>query len=205
MPYRKNFKRGITLRVSLMKKHITYPSQQGSLDGLCGIYSLVNAMAYLYDGRLNRRRLKLALLKTYQSRGDLLDLISEGMDLKEMDYLIKQTFMQGFYHKHFPVKITKPFEGKSGHRAKKIMIEIDSFVNGSTYQNYRLVLIVNQYHWSLIKEVNEHFLYFFDSAGMKKSYRSSYSLVLGRTAYELIPDAIYFIERSFEDPCDATI
>jgi hypothetical protein len=185
-----------------MIKTSIIPSRQGSLDSLCGIYSIVNSLAYLYDGRINRRRLRAALLETYQNRWELLKLIEDGMDQHEMDYLIKRVLLAGYYHKHFPVLVTKPFKSREGLRTKKVLNDITYFLNSAKYTGCRLVLIGNQYHWSLVKRANECFLYLFDSTGMKKSFRSSYSLISGRTAYELIPDAIYFIERSFEEVCD---
>lgn len=182
-----------------MDKPIIHPSQQGTLDSLCGIYSLVNAVAYLYDGRVKRRRLKSALLRAYQSRWDLLELIARGMDQQQMDYLIRRVLMRGFYRNQFPMRVSKPFEERKGLRAKKVMVDISRFLNRAEYIGCRLVLIGTQYHWSLIKHVDETFLYLFDSAGGTKSYRSSYSFRPGHTAYELIPDAIYFFERSLED------
>lgn len=42
-----------------------HASRQGQHDYLCGIYSLINTLSYLYDGRVRREKLMYRLLSSY--------------------------------------------------------------------------------------------------------------------------------------------
>jgi len=171
------------------------PSQQGQLDNLCGIYSLVNAIAYLYDKRVKRKRLKLKLISVFHSQWDLEELLYEGMDDTRLDYLIDQVLMTGYYAKHFPVQVTKPFVKRRYLTNRALMDEMQAFLDEGGYQGTRIILLGTVEHWSLAKRIDEKFLYLFDSAGYKRARRSSYSLKANARRFQLFPSCIYFFTR----------
>ena len=45
-----------------------HASRQGQHDYLCGIYSLINTLSYLYDGRVRREKLMYRLLSSYKRK-----------------------------------------------------------------------------------------------------------------------------------------
>ena len=172
-------------------------SQQGHLDCLCGIYSLVNALAYLYDGRIKRKHLINLLLRQYKYRYDIYDLISSGLDDDEMDYLIQSTLQQGYYLKHYPIIIKKPYQYKIKLRTKNIIKDIFTFINDKNNLYQRVILFGTQEHWSIITGADNKYFYFFDSCGNIKAQHKSFSLIPKKTRHTLFPSAIYFIERLF--------
>ncbi len=172
-------------------------SQQGHLDCLCGIYSLVNALAYLYDGRVKRKPLINALLREYKYHYDIYSLLTGGMDDDEMDYLIQSVLQQGYYYKHHPVIITKPYQKQTHLRTKKIINDISAFINCPNNRYQRVVLIGTQEHWSIIIGADNKYFYFFDSSGNIKAQHSSFSLIYQKTRHTLFSTSIYFIERPF--------
>lgn len=72
-----------------------HASRQGQHDYLCGIYSLINTLSYLYDGRVRREKLMYRLLSSYKRRWDLFDLLTLGLDEEQMDHLIADVLLRG--------------------------------------------------------------------------------------------------------------
>lgn len=171
-------------------------SQQGHLDCLCGIYSLINSLSYLYDGRIKRKSLINTLLKVYKYNYDIFDLLTVGLDYYEMDYLIELVIERGYYQKHYPVLITKPYSKQTSLRTQNIIKAIHAFIHDENKCHQRVVLIGTQFHWSVIVNTDSQYFYFFDSTSQIKAKHHLFSLVPHRKRYTLFPDAIYFIERS---------
>jgi len=170
-------------------------SEQGELDCLCGAYSLVNMLSWLYDGRVKRKPLINRLLQAYQQRWPLHEWLTEGIDEKRLDMLIKQVMQKGHYHRHFPVEITKPFEGKRSLSDGRLFSDMQRFLNVSDHS--RLIMLSDQFHWSLLVKMDEEMLCFFDSNGRTTMPRKAFSLRTGTTRRQLFPEAIYFIKREF--------
>lgn len=181
-----------------MTTHNKYPIQQGQLDNFCGIYSLINAFVYLYDKRLKRRPLKMALISAFTENWPLEELIRYGMDDVQMDHVIDRVVTRGYYHVNFPVLVAKPFVGRNKLESRRVLREMEQFLASQTMLGTRLILIGTEDHWSLIKRMDATYVYFFDSAGFQWAYRRSYSLRQGATRYLLIPSCIYFLARMEE-------
>ncbi|MBC3380427.1 hypothetical protein H8I69_15020 [Serratia fonticola] len=170
-------------------------SQQGDLDCLCGAYSLVNMMGYLFDGKVKRKPLMRALLREYSYEWPLEEWLTHGLDEPRMDYLIDRVLRQGYYHKHFPTQISQPFRELKRLTTLSILTAMTEYLNHSDFS--RLILISDQHHWSVITRIDSQYLYFFDSSGRRKSPRKSWSLKPGNSSHQLFPDCIYFVEREF--------
>lgn len=170
-------------------------SRQGQLDNLCGVYSLVNAVAYLYDGRVKRKQLKLRLLKAFEMHWPLAELLEYGMDTEQMSDLIDHVLRQGYYQKHYPLKISQPFLKIKPYRTKRLLADMQQYLNESAFEGSRIILIGTSEHWSLIKQIDLIQVYFFDSTNWQTSLRSSFSIIEGRKRHTLVPDAIFYFER----------
>jgi hypothetical protein len=181
-----------------MKTNQIRASQQGDLDSLCGVYSLINTVAYLYDGRVNRHRLKSTLVSSFQDKWPLEELLEYGMTEQQMEYLITVCLRQGYYHKRYPLSFRQPYINQKKLRTLKIIDEIEVFLQGDHIYGCRLVMLATSTHWTLVKRTDHNFLYFFDSIGAHKAFKRSFSLRAGVSLYQLIPESIYFIERSAE-------
>lgn len=172
-------------------------SQQGDLDCLCGAYSVVNMMGYLYDGRIKRKPLMRALLLEFSYEWSLDEWLTQGLDGNQMDYLLQHVVTTGYYAKRFPLTITQPFRKRKILTPRTIMRDMERFINHADNRFSRLILIGTQHHWSLVKSMDEHYLYFFDSDGQKRLRRSSHSMQPDANSHQLFTDCIYFIEREF--------
>jgi hypothetical protein len=129
----------------------------------------------------------------------LVELIQWGFDAVEMDHLIETVLMQGYYHRRYPVVITKPFAGKQHLRTGLVFRKMAAFLNAAEAPGLRVVLMGTQYHWSVVRRFDRVYIHFFDSIGMDRVPRRQYSVMPGKARYQLLPDAIYFIERRLED------
>lgn len=169
------------------------PSKQGDLDGFCGIYSLVNAIAYLYGPRVQRQRLRLALITEYSFEWDVTELMADGMGTEQMDHLIRYVLQEGFYHERYPIDVGKPFARTKKLRVGAVIDRMQRFLASRAFPQRRIILIGTPVHWTLIYHIDEKYLYWFDSSGQRKSFRRSYSFRAGRVPHVLQRKAIYFM------------
>lgn len=170
-------------------------SKQGSLDNFCGIYSIVNAVSYLYIKKLKPKNLFLRLINQYHQKYNITDLINYGMTNVEMDNLINDVLQQGYYYQHYPITVTMPYRNTSNLTTPQLFSQINRFLN--KYPDKRTCVIIGtQYHWSVIRAMNSKFIYFSDSSNFNKAYRHSFSIVNHNKTYQINLDDIYFFERS---------
>ncbi len=173
------------------------PSLQGDLDGLCGAYSLVNVMAWIFDKRVSKRKLFQTILEEYSERWDLYDWIINGIDSQHMNYLVNKVFLNGIYHNRFPLNIYRPFIKKVDLTIGDVFNSIDAFL--LRYElNDRAVLIANQEHWSVIINSTGHNIYFLDSCSAIRSKKRTYGLKGDGKRYTLCLQSIYFINSKYD-------
>lgn len=171
------------------------PARQGHLDNFCGIYSIVNAVSYLYPTSLNRKNLCLKLINQFHQQHDVIDLINYGMSHVEVDELIANVLNKGYYKKRYPLKITTPYRNKKGIRVQTLLDEITQFLNrNNQVTSSTAVILATQHHWSVVTVIDSVFIHFFDSAGIEKAYKRSFSLKRSYKTYYLDLNDIYFLE-----------
>lgn len=178
---------------------MTYPrdvsaSRQGQHDCLCGIYSLINTLNYLYDGRVKRKKLMYHLLSSYKQRWDLLDLLTLGLDEEQMDHLISDVLLKGYYAHHYPLHFHTPFRYHTV-RTHKILHEISDWLQSAENQAQRIVILGTTWHWSVIIRTDSTRLFLFDSLGILSQRKNTFSVRKNLKRHTLFPDAIYFVER----------
>lgn len=61
---------------------------QGELDCLCGIYSIVNAVYFVSNKKIRRKPLFNELLLAYMNNWGMYDLLTGGIDIYQMKYLL---------------------------------------------------------------------------------------------------------------------
>jgi hypothetical protein len=177
-----------------MNYHVN-PSQQGDLDSLCGIYSLVNAMSYLYHGKIKRRSLMRKLIDKHQQHACTATLLTEGMDGEQLYFLITQVLQSDDFQRRFPISVSSPFTSSKKVSIKQLIKKIINFFNTYDDITERIVLIGSELHWTLIFHIDHHFIYYFDSTYLKKGYIRSLTLSPGYGYRSIIPQYIYFLSR----------
>ena len=144
--------------------------QQGELDCLCGIYSIVNAVYFVSNKKIKRNALFNELLLAYMNNWGVYDLLTSGLDLHQMKYLLNHTTK--IYKQ---IKIEYP----NIRRHTKMPLLISSHLAS---QPNTIVLFSTNYHWSLIKGYDNEKLTLFDSCGINSVKIS-----------EILPNSLFFI------------
>ena len=144
--------------------------QQGELDCLCGIYSIVNAVYFVSNKKIKRKPLFHELLLAYMNNWGIYDLLTSGLDLYQMKYLLNHTAKI-----HKQIRIDYP----NIRRHSKIPLLISSHLES---QSNSIVLFSTNYHWSLIKSYDNEKLVLFDSCGTNSVKIS-----------EILPSSLFFI------------
>jgi len=183
-------------RRSATTGHGVTPSRQGSLDCFCGLYSLVNAIVYLHGPRVRRTQLLQALIAEYSIQWDVVELMFEGMDTEQMDHLIDEVLKGTIYGGLYTIDVEKPFARSKKLRIQGAIDRMQRFLANQDDQNRRIILISTGMHWTLVYHIDDKYLYWFDSCGQQKSFRSSYSFRSGRGGHVLHRKAIYFLVRA---------
>ncbi|HEJ9059019.1 TPA: hypothetical protein SML50_003319 [Serratia fonticola] len=155
----------------------------------------MNAMTYLFDGRIKRKPLLRTLLTQFAKKWPLDEWLTQGIDEIRMAHIIETVLMTGYYRKSFPVTVTPPFN-KRRIKTTRVVQEMQAFL-GDNKDFSRVILFSNQYHWSVIKSMDEHFMYYLGSSGVHRAKIDVYALYPNESRYQFYRDALYFIERDF--------
>jgi hypothetical protein len=166
------------------------PSLQGDLDSLCGLYSVINALFWLYGHSIRRKPLFRALVCHLSELVPIEECLTQGMDSPLIDKLL--SFLEHSYYRRYPVTIMKPFQHLTHLATTKILKQCDQWL---FQRKDRVVLISDQYHWSVVTQMDNDWLYFFDSYKYQRISLRGFSLRAQTGKHQLFKEAIYFIER----------
>lgn len=85
---------------------ILKPAVQGTLDSLCGIYSVVNMLYWLYGPRIKRLTLFRALVHHLHEHHDIAECLTNGMDTPVVDCMLN--FLQSSRYRRYPITVHRP-------------------------------------------------------------------------------------------------
>jgi hypothetical protein len=169
------------------------PFQQGQLDGLCGVYAMVNAVSILCGPLTTRQAQALfsKILQFLETRGSLASYCSQGIVLNDIAAILNQVICQ-----QYPITRFKPFHHQPRVDKRQYLQALDAFlqqpdgviftgING-TYN-----------HWTLIHRITDKTLHTYDSDQLHylllSSCSMSYETVLKR--HWLLPTHTYLLKR----------
>ncbi|MFH2066486.1 MAG: hypothetical protein ABIK15_14905 [Pseudomonadota bacterium] len=170
------------------------PLRQGDLDGLCGIYSIVNALRLVCN--LNNDECfvlfkeSLALL---EKKKKLSEIIAFGTSIVQLSRVFKEVIDE-----KYPTKRTKPF-----HKNKDVpLCEYWNALEEFLVESNRAVIIGidgDEWdgHWTCVVTVTEKTLVLFDSYNWKRLYRKNYTTrkITKRRPYLISPYYTIFISK----------
>lgn len=145
------------------------PFQQGSLDGLCGIYSIVNSIHALH-GPLSLSTAEELFIEVIQQleeqANSALIRLEDGTTLPELSKGLRSACNR------FPIRWSRPF-----HMMKHISLDgywqhAQRFID--TRQGVFIINVIKQDrydHWTLAHRITDKSLFLFDSDGMKRLHR----------------------------------
>lgn len=150
------------------RRHKKY--YQGSLDALCGVYSLINAVRLLKPlSKEDAKQLFVDILIKLDQSEDIVDYIDLGMGTRDMHQLMLMLTDD------YGIQFKKPF-----HRSNVTLHQVWSVI--STFHNERRGVCVisiggkDWEHWTVIEKVTNKRLVLFDSSGIKNINRKHCTL-----------------------------
>jgi hypothetical protein len=179
------------------------PLTQGELDGLCGVYAVVNAIKYLYNlKQVELENIFKEILKRLEEEHKLSQFIYEGLSGRNISQILNYDFIQD----KFPVK-EKPF-----HKQKKEDLPVFWDILKTTLEDDGGVFIVSiskwDYynndtffdHWSTVYKLTDKRIFFYDSDHLKRLDRSNiiinYEYNDSSRPYFISPSYTYYLNKN---------
>jgi hypothetical protein len=167
------------------------PFQQGGLDSLCGLYSIVNA-----ERIINR--------SSDEHAQELFDTMVHFLSRKR---LLTRILLDGVIHSHMLLILEKVVNG----RVPAVEIpwrsqptpELDSFwesmrefLDGTPGR--AIILGLNGYHdhWTVVESISRKSIFLYDSDRIRRLPRSECSTARHRRMHLLLPAQTYFLSRT---------
>ena len=113
------------------------PLTQGNLDGLCGVYSILNALRIVEKTTLEESaNLFLEIFAALETRKKKISrVIEDGMTDRDMGYVYREIIQ-----KHYPVRVFKPFHRKAEVPLGAYWNQIRNFLDGGDKRAVNLVV-----------------------------------------------------------------
>lgn len=143
------------------------PLRQGGLDGLCGLYSVINATKLLHGSkRIPSKAIFTESLHQLAEAHDLPEIIAAGMTRATLSGILKVA------SKRAPVSLSWPFYGKKRPTLDEVWAALEAHVCEG---NGRTAIIAfggsTWGHWTVVRAVTPGKLVLYDSRGRKHILR----------------------------------
>lgn len=172
------------------------PFSQGDLDGLCGIYSVVNAIRLLCPETRKEQSGELfsALIARLRKEGrPPNEFVSRGIEATELWRLVRtaQRFMKG----EFGVRIAaQPLKlHRHRRRYEEMWLTLKAVLNDQAVAIIGLSGLHG--HWTVAYRASDKAAHLFDSDNLKLLFRSRCSLDDRKTMHWIGPEDVVFLQR----------
>jgi hypothetical protein len=167
------------------------PYLQGALDGLCAIYSIVNAARIISDtGEDESKELFKQILVYLESREDLGRVLTEGIGLNTVGSILRDAASSRIHERNMP------FKHRPETSLDEFWSEMVSFLDGGSQRAVLIGLGGRMWdHWSIVHAISDRQIYFFDSYKLKSLKRSRCTTIRPTAArpHLLCPTHTYFL------------
>jgi hypothetical protein len=168
------------------------PYLQGALDSLCAVYAVVNA-AKVIGGTTEEDDQELFnnILSYLQEKDLLATSLIEGISLGLLGSILKDVAIVKIPDRHMPFKY-------------RPTISLDNFwseiTNFLQEKNRAVLMAINGYswdHWSVVSNINENQIFFFDSRKLRSFLRSRCTTIKAtkNRPHLLCPTHTYFLSK----------
>ena len=173
------------------------PFQQGGLDSLCGLYSIVNAERFINHSSDEETQQLFDDLVHFLARRKLLSkLLIGGIIHTEMLLLLDKVV-----GKQRISNVQIPWRGVPNPDLTRFWKSIQSFLDGTPGRAIILGLQGYHDHWTVIESITNRSILLYDSAHIKRLPRSSCTTVYttGTRKHLLFPAQTYFLSNEVID------
>lgn len=167
------------------------PYEQGGLDGLCAIYSIVNAARIIAEIRdAEARDLFRKILEYLEQSRELSRVLSEGIGLSTIGGILRDVVGDKIPHRRMPYQ-------KLPHTPlDEFWSEMIRFLEGGEQRAILIGLGGPMWdHWSIVHEITARQIRFFDSHKLRRLNRARCSTTrsTSRRPHLLCPTHTYFL------------
>lgn len=166
------------------------PHAQGSLDGLCAVYSIVNAARIVSQiDEDESRALFRRIIRYLESTRSLPEVLTDGIGLTTVGGILKDVVDDTIPHRRMP------FKGRPHTSLDSLWSEMGEFLDGGSHRAVMLSVSGPVWdHWSIVRSVSDKQLCFFDSHKLRRLNRSrcTTARVTTRRPHVLSPTHAYF-------------
>jgi len=169
------------------------PFQQGGLDSLCGLYSIVNAERYInHSSNEETQQLFDDLIYYLSRRGLLSKFLIGGIIHTEMLVILKKVV-----GKKRISNVGIPWRGVQNPDLTKFWKSMQDFLDGTSGRAIILGLQGYHDHWTVIESITNRSILLYDSALIKRLPRSSCTTVYAtwKRKHLLLPAQTYFLSN----------
>jgi hypothetical protein len=167
------------------------PYEQGALDGLCAVYSIVNATRIVSGiGDEEAKELFRDIILYLETKKDLAKILIEGIDLLTIGGILGDVVGNRIENR------SMPFKQRPETPLDEFWTEMMGFINGG---GKRAILIgvggPMWDHWSIVESITEKQIRFFDSYKLKRLNRNRCGTIRSTSSrpHLLHPTHTYFL------------
>ena len=173
------------------------PFQQGGLDSLCGLYSIINAERIVNRSTDDETQQLFNDLIHYLSRRGLLSkFLIDGIIHKEMLVILNKVV-----GKKRIANMEVPFRGVPNPDLTTFWKSMQAFLDGTPGRSIILGLQGYHDHWTVIEKITNRSILLYDSALIKRLPRSSCTTVYAtwQRKHVLLPAQTYFLSNEVQN------
>lgn len=173
------------------------PFQQGGLDSLCGLYSIVNAERFINRSTDKETQVLFDDLIKFLSRRKLLGKLFIGGILHPQMLLI----LKKVVGKKRISDIYMPWRGVPNPDLTTFWKSMQYFLDGTPRRAIILGLVGYHEHWTVIEKITNRSILLYDSALIKRLPRNHCTTVYasGQRKHVLLPAQTYFLSNDIHD------
>ena len=167
------------------------PYEQGALDGLCAVYSIVNATRIISGlGEEESKELFKEIILYLEETMDLSHILISGIGLKTIGGILGDVVGDRIRHR------SMPFKQYPDTPLDTFWAEMMGFLNGGGPRAILIGLGGPAWdHWSIVESITEKQIRFFDSYKLKRLNRSRCATIRSTSSrpHLLCPTHTYFL------------
>ncbi len=169
-----------------------YAFEQGGLDSLCGIYSLVNAERIINNTSSDAAQELFASIVAFldKKQGLLASILTEGMLLKHIKAILAEVLLDRIPYQKLH------FAGVENPDLSTFWSEVSSFLNDYPRGAVLLGISGVHDHWTVVEEISEKRIQLLDSNNLCHLNRCNCTTsdAKGKRRHVLYPAQTYFLK-----------
>ncbi len=141
------------------------PYEQGYLDGLCGVYSVINATRLIFKGMSEEECMKLfgACMRHIETRKSLGKVSTGGVGKEDIWSILRKVVMQ-----KYEIHVKRPFAKNGNHSTRDYFNVLHDYFNKGNKRAAIIGVLSDDWdHWTVIRSLSPKRIILFDSSMMK--------------------------------------